>query len=79
MISDAAYRRAVMITNKHYGRKCEPYPLERPELPALLATACQVADRSGLSREQIASECCLSVEDLAAIVGNPDLRPLVAV
>lgn len=79
VISDAAYRRAVMIMNKHYGRKSEPYPLERRELPALLATACQVTERSGLSREQIASEACLSVEDLAAIVGNPDPRPLVAV
>jgi Zn-dependent peptidase ImmA (M78 family) len=79
VISDAAYRRAVMIMNKHYGRKSEPYPLERPELPALLATACQVTERSGLSRERIASEACLSVEDLAAIVGSPDPRPLVAV
>jgi Zn-dependent peptidase ImmA (M78 family)/transcriptional regulator with XRE-family HTH domain len=79
VISDAAYRRAVMIMNKHYGRRNEPYPLERPELPALLATACQVAERSGLSREQIASEACLAVEDLDAIVGNPDPRPLVAV
>ena len=79
VISDAAYRRAVMIMNKHYGRKTEPYPLERPELPPLLATACQVAERSGVSREQIASEACLSLDDLDAIVGNPDPRPLVAV
>ncbi len=79
VISEAAYRRAVMIMNKHYGRESEPYPLERPELPALLATACQVAERSGLSREHIASEACLSVEDLIAIVGNPDPRPLVVV
>lgn len=79
VISDAAYRRAIMIMNKNYGRKSEPYPLERPELPALLATACQVAERSGLSREQIASQACLSREDLDAIVGNPDPRPLVTV
>lgn len=79
VISDAAYRRAIMIMNKRYGRKSEPYPLERPELPALLATACHVAERSGLSQERIASEACLSLEDLDAIVGNPDPRPLVTV
>lgn len=79
VISDAAYRRAVMIMNKQYGRKNEPYPLERAELPALLATACQVAERSGVGREQIASEACLPLEDLDAIVGDPDPRPLVTV
>ena len=79
VIGDAAYRRAVMIMNKQYGRRTEPYPLERPELPALLATACQVAERSGVSRQQIASEVCLSLGDLDAIIGNPDPRPLVTV
>lgn len=79
VISDAAYRRAVMIMNKHYGRRSEPYPLERSELPTLLATACSVAGESGISREQIAAETCLSLEDLDAIVGNPDPRPLVTV
>lgn len=79
VIGDAAYRRAVMIMNKHYGRKTEPYPLERPELPALLATACQVAEQSGVSREQIASEASLSLGDVDAIIGNPDPRPLVTV
>jgi hypothetical protein len=79
VISDAAYRRAVMIMNKHYGRRSEPYPLERSELPTLLATACSVARESGINREQIAAEACLSLEDLDAIVGNPDPRPLVTV
>lgn len=79
VIGDAAYRRAVMIMNKQYGRRSEPYPLERSERPALLATACQVAQQAGISREQIASEACLSLEDLDAIVGNPDPRPLVTV
>ena len=79
VIGDAAYRRAVMIMNKEYGRRSEPYPLERPELPTLLATACQVAQQAGISREQIASEACLPLEDLDAIVGNPDPRPLVTV
>jgi hypothetical protein len=68
-----------MIMNKQYGRRSEPYPLERPELPALLATACQVAERSGVSRAQIASEACLSLGDFDAIVENPDPRPLVTV
>ncbi len=79
VIGDAAYRRAVMIMNKQYGRTTEPYPLERPELPALLATACQMAQRAEISREQIASEACLPLEDLDAIVGDPDPRPLVTV
>jgi Zn-dependent peptidase ImmA (M78 family)/DNA-binding XRE family transcriptional regulator len=79
VIGDAAYRRAVMIMNKQYGRRSEPYPLERSERPALLATACQVAQQVGISREQIASEACLPLEDLDAIVGNPDPRPLVTV
>jgi Zn-dependent peptidase ImmA (M78 family)/DNA-binding XRE family transcriptional regulator len=79
VIGDAAYRRAVMIMNRRYGRKTEPYPLERPERPALLATACQVAQQAGISREQIASEACLPLGDLDAIVGDPDPRPLVTV
>jgi len=79
VISDAAYRRAVMIMNKNYGRKNEPYPLERTELPALLATACRVAEQAGISRAIIASESCLSLADLDAITGNPDPRPLVTV
>ncbi len=79
VIGDDAYRRAVMIMNKQYGRRIEPYPLERRELPALLATACQVAEQSGVTREQIASETCLSLGDLDAIIGNPDPRPLVTV
>jgi Zn-dependent peptidase ImmA (M78 family)/DNA-binding XRE family transcriptional regulator len=79
VIGDAAYRRAVMIMNKRYGRRTEPYPLERPERPALLATACQVAEQAGVSRERIASEACLPLEDVDAIVGNPDPRPLVMV
>jgi Zn-dependent peptidase ImmA (M78 family) len=79
VVGDAAYRRAVMIMNKQYGRKSEPYPLERPELPALLATACQVAQQGGVSRHQVASEACLTLEDLDAIVGDPDPRPLVVV
>lgn len=79
VIGDAAYRRAVMIMNKRYGRRTEPYPLERSERPALLATACQVAEQVGVSRERIASEVCLPLEDVDAIVGDPDPRPLVMV
>jgi Zn-dependent peptidase ImmA (M78 family)/DNA-binding XRE family transcriptional regulator len=79
VISDAAYRRAIMIMNKHYGRRSEPYPLERTEMPTLLATACKVAQQAGIGREQIAAEVCLSLEDLEAIVGDPDPRPLVTV
>jgi Zn-dependent peptidase ImmA (M78 family) len=79
VIGDAAYRRAVVIMNKRYGRRNEPYPLGRPELPALLATACQVAERAGVARERIAIEACLPLGDLDAIVGDPDPRPLVTV
>lgn len=79
VISGAAYRRAVVTMNGRYGRQNEPYPLERQELPALLATACHVAERAGHSRERIASEACLSIDDLNTIVGNPDPRPLVTV
>jgi Zn-dependent peptidase ImmA (M78 family) len=79
VIGEAAYRRAVVIMNKQYGRQNEPYPLGRPELPALLSTACQVAEEAGAPKERIAAEACLSLADLEAIVGNPDPRPLVAV
>lgn len=79
VISDAAYRRAVMIMNKQYGRKREPYPLARPESPALLAKACELAERAGLTRGRIASEACLPVDDFDAIVGESDPRPFVAV
>jgi Zn-dependent peptidase ImmA (M78 family)/transcriptional regulator with XRE-family HTH domain len=77
VISDAAYRRAVMIMNKRYGRNTEPYPLSRPEMPTLLFSACQVAENLGISLRQIATESCVSLEDLNAVIGDPDPRPAV--
>jgi hypothetical protein len=38
-----------------------------------------MAKQMGINREQIASEACLPLEDLDAIVGDPDPRPMVTV
>jgi Zn-dependent peptidase ImmA (M78 family)/transcriptional regulator with XRE-family HTH domain len=79
IIGDAAYRRAVMVMNRRYGRRSEPYPLEQPERPALLATASEVAARGGADLDRLAAECCLPLDDVRAIIGDPDPRPLVTV
>lgn len=78
VISDAAYRRAVMLLNQRYGRS-EPYPLTAAELPRLLATAAEVAERSGVAAQQLADEAHLPVRDLQAVLGSADRKPLVTV
>lgn len=78
VIGDAAYRRAVVMMNKRYGRRHEPYPLLRSEDPTLLATACEVAARTGADVGRIADEACLPVADVRVVVGVVDSRPLVS-
>lgn len=79
VISDAAHRRAVMLMNRDYGRRDEPYPLLRTERPALLAKACEVAGQSGISMTDIADEAGLPLSDVLMIVGQPDPRPQVRI
>ncbi|HEU5472641.1 MAG TPA: XRE family transcriptional regulator [Actinophytocola sp.] len=77
VISESAYRRAVMIMNRTYGRRTEPYPLPTEERPTLLATAAEVAARSGITLAHIAAQSCLPLDDVRTIVGSTDPRPLV--
>lgn len=78
VISDPAYRRAVVWMNKAYGRRHEPYPLQNPERPQLMRAATDLALSKGLAIENIANEACISVDDLLQVVGEPDPRPSVA-
>ena len=79
VISESAHRRAVMLMNREYGRRDEPYPLLLPERPALLATACEVAVRSGISMTDIADEAGLPLSDVLSIVGQPEPRPQIQI
>ena len=79
VITEAAHRRAVMLLNQRYGGKSEPYPLAGAESPRLLATAADIAERSGASLELLASEAHLPLLDLQAVMGSTDPRPLVTV
>lgn len=69
VISDSAYRRAVMTMNKSYGRKEEPFPLKTREQPQLLESALRLIATTGRSIDDIASECCITTEELMAIAG----------
>lgn len=75
VISEDAYRRAVMVLNKHYGSRSEPYPLQSTEAPRLLATAAQLALQAGASLEPLASQARLPLADFQTILGDPDSRP----
>lgn len=79
VISEPAYRRAVMLLNQRYGGKSEPYPLGAAEQPRLLAAAVEVAGLSGITSDQIASEAHLPLRDLQAVLGASDPRPVVTV
>ncbi|WP_176338520.1 helix-turn-helix domain-containing protein [Kocuria salina] len=77
VISDAAYRRAVVAMNSKYGRRHEPYPLERPDDPVMLSSAIALAQQNGVSLEQLATQARLPLDDVEAMVGAEELRPAV--
>lgn len=79
IISEAAYRRAVVAMNSAYGRRNEPFQLTRPDDPTMLATAVTLAEQNGISVEQIAAEARLSVADVLTITGGCDQRPPVQI
>jgi Zn-dependent peptidase ImmA (M78 family)/transcriptional regulator with XRE-family HTH domain len=67
VISEPAYRRAVVTMNKNYGRTNEPFPLRRTENPELLRSAITLLTTTGRSIENIASECCITISELVSI------------
>lgn len=69
VISDAAYRRAVVTMNKNYGRREEPFPLRRSEEPELLKSAINLICSTGRPIEDLANEVSVSLDDLKAIAG----------
>ncbi|WP_372698718.1 helix-turn-helix domain-containing protein [Arthrobacter sp. JSM 101049] len=69
VISDAAYRRAVVTMNKNYGKKDEPFPLRTTERPELLRSAIELLTSTGRAIEDLATEASISRDDLAAIAG----------
>ena len=75
VISEDAYRRAVTLMNRRYGRRTEPFPLDAAERPGLLAAALAVAAGSGVPAERIATQACLPLSDLLTVAGDPDPRP----
>ncbi|MGV8965365.1 MAG: helix-turn-helix domain-containing protein [Cellulomonas sp.] len=77
VITDAAYRRSVMVMNRDYGRRTEPFPLTTPEQPALLRAAAELAAQHGVTLEQISDEAAVPIFDVEAILGRPDPRPAV--
>ncbi|MEW1982497.1 ImmA/IrrE family metallo-endopeptidase [Citricoccus sp. NPDC079358] len=77
VISGDAYRRAVVTMNSKYGRRHEPFPLDRPDNPVMLSSAVALANQNGASLEQLATQARLSLDDVEAIVGAEDLRPEV--
>lgn len=78
VISDAAYRRAVVVMNKNYGRKEEPFPLGRSEEPELLKSVINLICSTGRSIEDLANEVSVSLDNLRAIAGLSD-SPLPSV
>ncbi|WP_152275358.1 helix-turn-helix domain-containing protein [Arthrobacter koreensis] len=76
VISDAAYRRAVVTMNKNYGRKDEPFPLPRTEQPKLLRSAISLITSTGRSVADLANEISISLQDLNSIAGGLDSRPV---
>jgi Zn-dependent peptidase ImmA (M78 family) len=78
VITDAAYRRAVVSFNATYGRRHEPFPLTRPDDPTLLANAAAVAERSGVTLAALAEVANLALSDVEAVISGATARPLVS-
>jgi hypothetical protein len=77
VISETAYKRAVVTLNGRYGRS-EPFPLPAPESPRLLAAAIEVATANhGLDLADIASEAELPLGDVQTIVSTGTDLPAV--
>jgi Zn-dependent peptidase ImmA (M78 family) len=74
VISEAAYRRAVVDFNSKYGRHNEPFPLKRADDPSLIANAAEVA---GIGLDQIADAAHLALADVQAVIAGGTSRPLV--
>lgn len=79
IISEAAYRRAVVAMNSTYGRRNEPFQLTRPDEPTMLATAVTLVEQNGIFIEQIAAEARLSLADVSVIIGGSERRPFVQI
>lgn len=79
IISDAAYRRAVVTMNKNYGRTTEPFPLRSFEKPTLLSSALELICSTGQTDEDLATEICISVDDLWTVVGKSLELPNIVV
>lgn len=78
IISDAAYRRAVVDFNSTYGRRNEPFPLTRPDDPTLLANAAAVAEHNGITPAELADIANLALSDVETVIAGATARPLVA-
>jgi len=77
VITDAAYRRAVVALNSEYGRRREPFPLQRSDDPTMLATAAELADAAGIDLARIATEARLALADVELIIAGSVTRPVV--
>ncbi len=76
VISDGAYRRAMIVLGQTYGRTYEPFPLPTVERPQLLSRAYQLALASGATPEAVAEFSGLPLETVMDVV-NPPARASV--
>lgn len=77
IVTEAAYRRAVVEMNATYGRRNEPFPLTRPDDPTLLANAFAIAAEQGLSVDRLAELANLSTSDVETVISGAKAWPLV--
>ncbi|MGC5225123.1 helix-turn-helix domain-containing protein [Micromonospora sp. DT81.3] len=77
IITEAAYRRAVVEMNATYGRRREPFPLTRPDDPTLLANAFAIAADHGVAIERLADLANLSESDVETVISGGKAMPLV--
>ncbi|MEX1009026.1 MAG: XRE family transcriptional regulator [Acidimicrobiia bacterium] len=85
VISEAAYRRAIVSLGRHTWedgttwRRREPAPLGVPEEPALLHRAAELATTRGFTLEGLAERVRLPLTLVQETIGLEDEAPMVAV
>lgn len=77
VMSEAAYRRSVVVMSQRYGKRDEPYPLTHFEAPRMLSEAIKVAGKYGTPVEQIAADACLTLDEVDLLAGVGEQKPQV--
>jgi Zn-dependent peptidase ImmA (M78 family)/transcriptional regulator with XRE-family HTH domain len=77
IISDGAYRRAMITLGQTHGRTSEPFPLTTTEAPKLLSSAYQLAVRHGTTMHDLEELSRLPAPTIRQVVEPPATRPVV--